>query len=152
MSANATTTASSEHLAGAESFDRRDGLARWHEVALSNDEAKVLAILAEGAVFESPVVHTPQVGKAITARYLASAGHVFANSGFHYVGEWRSEKSAVLEFKAVVDGIAINGVDMITWDDEGLITHFKVMVRPLKGMNMLHANMGEMLTNMSGQS
>jgi hypothetical protein len=128
-----------------------DGLARWHEVALSNDESKLLSILAEGAVFESPVVHTPQVGKAITAKYLASAGQVFTNTGFHYVGEWRGDKSAVLEFKAVVDGIAINGVDMISWNDEGLITHFKVMVRPLKGMNMLHAKMGEMLSTKSGQ-
>ena len=152
MSANTPTTSTSTHHAGADSLDQRDGLARWHEVALSNDETKVLGVLAEGAVFESPVVHTPQVGKAITAKYLASAGYVFADTGFHYVGEWRSEKSAVLEFKAVVDGIAINGVDMITWDDEGLITHFKVMVRPLKGMNMLHAKMGEMLTKMSGQS
>jgi hypothetical protein len=151
MSANPPSTSSSNSPAGLDSLDHRDGLARWHEVALSNDQAKVLGILAEGAVFESPVVHSPQVGKAITAKYLASAGQVFADTGFHYVGEWRSEKSAVLEFKAVVDGIAINGVDMITWNDEGFITHFKVMVRPLKGMNMLHAKMGEMLTNMSGQ-
>jgi hypothetical protein len=151
MSANPPSTSSSNGPAGLHSLENRDGLARWHEVALSNNEAKVLGILAEGAVFESPVVHTPQVGKAITAKYLASAGQVFADTGFHYVGEWRTEKSAVLEFKAVVDGIAINGVDMITWDDEGLITHFKVMVRPLKGMNMLHAKMGEMLTNMSGR-
>jgi hypothetical protein len=128
-----------------------DGLARWHQVALTNDEAKVLAILADDAVFESPVVHTPQVGKAITAKYLASAGQVFTDSGFQYVGEWRSERSAVLEFKAVVDGIAINGIDMISWNDEGLITNFKVMVRPLKGMNMLHAKMGEMLTTMTAR-
>jgi hypothetical protein len=151
MSADTQTPPSSTGPTGLDRADSLDGLARWHQVALSNDETKVLGVLAEGSVFESPVVHTPQVGKAITAKYLASAGQVFANTGFHYVGEWRSEKSAVLEFKAVVDGIAINGVDMISWNDEGLITHFKVMVRPLKGMNMLHAKMGEMLTKMSGR-
>ena len=162
MSANDPTTPHSNEarpelsgsgvLDGLDQLDRPDGLARWHSVALRNDEAKVLAILADDAIFESPVVHTPQVGKAITAKYLASAGQVFANTGFHYVGEWRGAQSAVLEFKAVVEGIAINGVDMISWNDEGLITNFKVMVRPLKGMNMLHAKLGEMLSKMSGQS
>jgi hypothetical protein len=150
MSANTPTTSTEQTEHSTATSTPKDGLARWHEVAMSNSEATLRAILTEDAVFESPVVHTPQRGRDITAKYLASAGQVFANSGFHYVGEWRSEKSAVLEFACVVDGIAINGVDMISWNDEGLITHFKVMVRPLKGMNMLHAKMGEMLTKMTG--
>jgi hypothetical protein len=121
----------------------------WHALALSHDEAKLYAALHEDAVFESPVVHTPQRGRAITAKYLGSAGYVFGDTGFHYVGEWFADNSMILEFKAEIDGIAVNGIDMITFDDTGLITHFKVMVRPLKAVNMLHAKMGEMLQKMS---
>jgi SnoaL-like domain len=127
-----------------------DPAAIWHKVAMSKDPEAIKAVLHENAVFESPVVHTPQRGKAITAKYLASAGHVFGNDSFAYVGEWHAPNSAILEFTAEIDGIAINGIDMITCDDDGLITHFKVMVRPLKAVNMLHAKMGEMLQKMTG--
>lgn len=122
----------------------------WHTVAMSKDYHAIAAILHDDCVFESPVVHTPQVGKDITAKYLAAAGHTLGNSDFEYVGEWHRGNSAVLEFKTVIDGIAINGIDMISCDDDGLITHFKVMVRPLKAVNMLHQKMGEMLAKMSG--
>jgi SnoaL-like domain len=125
--------------------------AKWHEVALSSDPDAVAAVLHDDAVFESPVVHTPQAGKDITTKYLTSAGNVFGDSQFRYVGEWYAENSCILEFKAEIDGIAVNGIDMITCNDDGLITHFKVMVRPLKAVNMLHAKMGEMLQKMAGQ-
>jgi len=123
----------------------------WHIVAFSRDVDAIAAILHDDCVFESPVVRTPQRGKAITAKYLAAAGHTLGNAEFKYVGEWHRENSAILEFETVIDGVAINGIDMITCDGDGLITHFKVMVRPLKGMNMLHQKMGEMLQHM-GQS
>ena len=118
---------------------------KWHAVALSSDENAISALLHEDAVFESPVVHTPQRGKPVTVKYLASAGKVFSNTGFHYVGEWEGKNSLILEFNAEINGIKIDGIDMITWDDDGLITNFKVMVRPLKAMNMLHQKMGEIL-------
>ena len=121
----------------------------WHAVALSRDVDTISEILHDDCVFESPVVHTPQLGKAITAKYLAAAGHTLGNSDFEYVGEWHSKNSSVLEFKTVIDGIAINGVDMISCDENGLITHFKVMVRPLKAVNMLHQKMGETLAAMA---
>ncbi|MEY3905257.1 MAG: hypothetical protein RIR59_80 [Pseudomonadota bacterium] len=122
---------------------------KWHAVALSGDEAAIAGLLHDDAVFESPVVHTPQRGKPITLKYLASAGKVFGNGTFHYVGEWTAPNSLILEFNAEIDGITIDGIDMITWDDAGLITNFKVMVRPLKAVNMLHQKMGEMLSRMS---
>ena len=118
---------------------------KWHAVALSSDENAISALLHEDAVFESPVVHTPQRGKPITVKYLASAGKVFSNTGFHYVGEWEGKNSLILEFNAEINGIKIDGIDMITWNDDVLITNFKVMVRPLKAMNMLHQKMGEIL-------
>ena len=122
----------------------------WHRVALSKDVAEIENILHDDCVFESPVVHTPQVGKEITSQYLAAAGHTLGNDTFRYVGEWHRENSSILEFTAEIDGIKINGIDMINCNDDGLITHFKVMVRPLKAVNMLHQKMGEMLAKMKG--
>lgn len=118
---------------------------KWHAVALSGKESAIADLLHDDAVFESPVVHTPQRGKPITLKYLASAGKVFGDTGFHYVGEWEGKNSLILEFNAEIDGIKVDGIDMMTWNDDGLITNFKVMVRPLKAVNMLHQKMGEML-------
>ncbi|MDO9335580.1 MAG: nuclear transport factor 2 family protein [Caulobacter sp.] len=122
----------------------------WHDYVLSRDPADLSALIAEDCVFESPVVHSPQVGKAITEKYLLSALQVLNNDSFEYLGEWRAERSAVLEFACVIDGIRINGVDMIWWNEAGLITRFKVMVRPLKAINLLHQKMGEMLMKLTG--
>lgn len=122
----------------------------WHAYVQSRDPADLSALIAEECIFESPVVHSPQVGKAITEKYLLSALQVLNNDSFEYLGEWRAERSAVLEFGCVIDGIRINGVDMIWWNEAGLITRFKVMVRPLKAINMLHQKMGEMLMKLAG--
>ena len=122
---------------------------RWHHVVRSKDAAGLQAILADDAVFESPVVHTPQVGKAITFQYLHAALHVLNNDSFTYLNQWQAERSAVLEFQSTVEGIAVNGVDIIRWNDAGLITHFKVMVRPLKAVNKLHEKMARMLERVS---
>jgi hypothetical protein len=103
------------------------------------------ALLADDAVFHSPVVHKPQIGKALTKMYLAAAFQVFGNDSFRYVRELRSEHDAVLEFELEIDGIRINGVDMIRWNDAGLVTDFKVMLRPLKAVNLVHEKMAAML-------
>ncbi|ACG77604.1 conserved hypothetical protein [Phenylobacterium zucineum HLK1] len=118
---------------------------RWHSVVRTRDRAALAGMIAEGAVFESPVVHTPQQGKAITVKYLESALEVLNNETFRYLGEWRAERSAVLEFACEIEGITINGVDMIWWDEAGRIVRFKVMIRPLKAINLLHRLMGEKL-------
>ena len=101
---------------------------RWHEVAKSLDEAGLADLIAEEAVFMSPVVHTPQVGKAITVKYLTAAFHVLNNDKFRYVNEWIGPQSAVLEFETEVNGILVNGIDIITWNADNKIVHFKVMV------------------------
>lgn len=102
-------------------------------------------MLHPDVVFESPVVHTPQRGREIAFKYLASAEKVLGGDGFAYVGEWLNENGAILEFTTEIQGIAINGVDMISFDSEGLITHFKIMVRPLKAINLLHQLMAAQL-------
>ena len=121
------------------------GLDKWYSYMKSHDTAALWDLLHPDAVFESPVVHTPQRGRDITFKYLASAEKVLGGPGFAYVGEWRSETGAVLEFENEVEGIRINGVDIITFSADGKITHFKVMVRPLKAINLLHRLMGEQL-------
>jgi uncharacterized Fe-S cluster-containing radical SAM superfamily protein len=112
-------------------------LNKWYGYMKSHDSAALWDLLHPEAVFESPVVHTPQRGRDITFKYLSSAEKVLGGEGFKYVGEWRSDNGAVLEFEKIIDGITINGVDIITFAD-GKITHFKVMVRPLKAINLLH--------------
>lgn len=101
-------------------------------------------------MFHSPVVHTPQRGKAVTTQYLAAALHVFGNPTFRYVREVAGSHDAVLEFQVEIDGIAVNGVDMMTWDDDGRIVDFKVMLRPLKAVNLIHQKMAEMLARKGG--
>jgi len=120
-------------------------LDKWYGYVKSHDRAALWDLLHPDAVFESPVVHTPQRGREITFKYLMGADKVLGGPGFRYVGEWRSATGAVLEFETVIEGITINGVDIISFSDDGRITHFKVMVRPLKAINLLHRLMGEQL-------
>ncbi len=122
------------------------GLDKWYAYLKSHDRAALWELLHPDAVFESPVVHTPQRGRDIVFKYLSSAEKVLGGPGFAYRGEWRNATGAVLEFENEIDGIRINGVDIITFDDAGRITNFKVMVRPLKAINLLHRLMAEQLT------
>ncbi|HPC86916.1 MAG TPA: nuclear transport factor 2 family protein [Smithellaceae bacterium] len=120
-------------------------MATWHKLVKERDAAGLDELLAQNVVFHSPVVHTPQAGKPITTLYLTAALHVLNNDTFRYLREVVSGNQAVLEFLTVIDGISINGVDMITWGEDGKITEFKVMIRPLKAINLVHKMMGEML-------
>jgi hypothetical protein len=120
-------------------------LDKWYGYMKSHDTAALWELLHSDAVFESPVVHTPQRGRDITFKYLSSAEKVLGGPGFKYTGEWRNDSGAVLEFENEIEGIKINGVDIITFSADDRIIHFKVMVRPLKGMNLLHRLMGEQL-------
>ncbi len=122
------------------------GIAAWHDYMHGgSDPEKLKAMLADDAVFHSPVVHTPQEGKAKVFAYLHAASHVLGNDSFHYVREIVDGDTAVLEFALVLDGIQVNGVDMVRWNADGRIEDFKVMVRPLKAINKVWEKMGEML-------
>ena len=122
-----------------------DTVAVWHQVAKNRDIEGLYDLLDENAVFHSPVVHSPQVGKQITGKYLSAAFTVFFNDSFTYVREVHGQRQAVLEFEVELQGILVNGVDMIRWNDAGLITEFKVMIRPLKAVSLIHQNMAAML-------
>lgn len=120
----------------------------WHDILNDRDVTRLDEVLAEDCVFLSPVVHTPQEGREITKLYLAGAMNVL-NKDFRYVKEVVTPQHAVLEFVCDVDGIMVNGVDIMTFDEAGKICEFKVMVRPLKAINMLHGRMKAMLEQLS---
>lgn len=121
---------------------------RWHDLMSTGSMEDLDELLAPDCVFLSPVVHTPQEGRDITKLYLTGASHVLGNE-FNYVKEVVTDKHAVLEFECKVDDILVNGVDIMTFNDAGQITEFKVMVRPLKAVNMVHAKMKAMLEQLS---
>lgn len=120
-------------------------LAAWHHIVSSRDLRGLNTLLAEDVVFHSPVVHTAQHGKAVTLQYLHAAFHVFFNDSFHYVREVVGGHDAILEFEVLIDGITVNGVDMLHWNEAQQITEFKVMLRPLKAINLIHQKMGALL-------
>ena len=120
-------------------------LETWHRLVRTQDPSGLDALLADDAVFHSPVVHTPQRGKALAAMYLGAAFQVFFNPSFRYVREIVGPSDAVLEFETEIDGVQVNGVDLIRWNDAGRIVDFKVMIRPLKAIGVIHERMAALL-------
>lgn len=123
------------------------GLAAWHRYMIDSDPALLEELIADDAVFHSPVVHTPQAGRDKVLMYLTAAGKVFGNGTFVYVREVVDGPEVVLEFTAEMDGVKVNGVDIIRFDLEGRIVDFKVMVRPLKAINKVWELMAVQLEN-----
>jgi len=120
----------------------------WHE-AVKTGDAKILdAILAKNVVFYSPIVFNPQKGKAITKAYLTAAFNTFNDTDFHYVKELVADREAVLEFNTEIDGVMIDGVDIITWNEEGKITEFKVMIQPFRAIEKVGEKMKEQLNKL----
>lgn len=116
-------------------------LANWHKLVKNKSPVGLEVLLADEVVFYSPVLFAPQVGKALTTMYLSAAFEVLFNGSFHYVREVVGDSSAVLEFEVDLDGVLVNGVDIITWNDQGEIVEFKVMVRPYKAINEVKERM-----------
>jgi len=117
----------------------------WHRLIREQDPRGLHSLLDEEVVFLSPVVHTPQRGRKISAAYLSAAFSVFFNPTFRYVREIVGASDAMLEFETEIDGIMVNGVDIIKWNEHGRIIEFKVMLRPLKAVNLIHQRMAAML-------
>lgn len=117
----------------------------WHRLVESVDPSGLDELLADDAVFFSPIVHTPQRGKALAKGYLTAALQVFSNPSFRYVREIIGPSDAMLEFETEIDGVLVNGVDIIKWNEGGKVVEFKVMIRPLKAIALIHERMGAML-------
>jgi ketosteroid isomerase-like protein len=116
-------------------------VAAWHRLVESKDPAGLDALVADDCVFLSPAVHTPQEGKEVTLHYLRSALVVLGPT-LTYRREWYAGDSAVLQFEATLDGpdgktVTVDGIDMVTWGEDGRITEFAVMVRPVKALHTL---------------
>tara|TARA_B100000427_G_C15034772_1_gene388491 strand:+ start:94 stop:525 length:432 start_codon:yes stop_codon:yes gene_type:complete len=136
-----------------------NAIEKWHDIMKNpgpNTSEKLDDLLDDDVIFYSPVVFTPQKGKDITKLYLAAAGGVFSSdkdegelkskeSKFRYTKELIHDNHACLEFETEINGIYVNGIDLITWNEDNKITEFKVLVRPLQAVNTLHQMMGEML-------
>ncbi|MGO4255355.1 nuclear transport factor 2 family protein [Marmoricola sp. RAF53] len=120
------------------------GLARWHAAVESGDPAALPALVAPDAVFRSPAVHSPQEGRDLVVAYLGAA-FVVLGPELAYHDTWTRESDAVLRFTTEVDGMQVEGIDMIRWDDDGLITEFTVMVRPFKALEAVIAAMAKQL-------
>lgn len=112
----------------------------FREAVETNDMDAVASMLADEVVFTSPVAFKPHPGKAITAAILSGVARVFED--FEYVREIHDGPHHVYEFTAKVDGLDLNGCDFLTFNDEGKIVDFKVMVRPLRAAEALAARMG----------
>jgi hypothetical protein len=126
-------------------FAQPSAVRSWHAVVASQDLTLLEDLLADDVVFRSPAVFAPQQGKALTVRYLASAMVVLGPS-LQYVSEWHDQSSAVLEFEAELDGMYVQGVDMLRWNGESKLVSFTVMVRPLRGLEKLIELMARQLT------
>lgn len=121
----------------------------WHTVVQQKDYKLLKSLLHKNAVFYSPLVFKAQEGRALALAYLTAASNMFEGTGFHYVKEVIGENEAVLEFNAQIDGIQIDGVDIITWDQDGKITEFKVMLRPFKAIEKVGEKMKAQLESMT---
>jgi hypothetical protein len=133
---------------------------KWHLHMKGQLPGGLDELLDDDVVFISPIVFTPQEGKAITKLYLQAAGQTLPGEkkssespasdekSFRYIKEVMSGNTAVLEFETYVEGKYVNGIDMITCNDTGKIIEFKVMIRPLQAINLVHKQMGEMLERM----
>ena len=126
----------------------KDLIHKWHEVVGSDDLNLLDKIIAEDAVFSSPVVFTPMEGKEITIMYLHAAGDSFNMEKFKYTKEIHDGMNSVLEFETYIDDISVNGVDMIEWNEDGKITNFKVMIRPFKAVQKVQEKMVEALESL----
>jgi hypothetical protein len=120
-------------------------LETWHRIVREGNPSLLRELLAEDAVFHSPVVHTPQRGRALVAGYLGAALQLLSAPGFRYVREIVGDQEAMLEFEVELEGILVDGVDIIRWNEDGKIVDFKVMMRPLKAINLVHQKMAGLL-------
>jgi hypothetical protein len=140
---------------------------RWHAFIRGELSGGLDELLHDDVVFYSPIVFTPQRGKQVTALYLAAAAQTFAGDGaarvgdghvesgaappgrFRYTKEVLGDDTAMLEFETTMRGKYVNGIDIIRCDDRDRIIEFRVMIRPLQAVNLVHEQMKAMLDSMT---
>ena len=133
----------------------KENIKKWHDHIKGDFPGGFDELLADDVIFYSPIVFSPQKGKDLTTLYLMAAGNTFGGdqsrdgtlqeSSFKYTKEVLDGNKAILEFETQIDGKYVNGVDIITFNSEGKISEFKVMIRPLQAVNIIHEKMQDML-------
>lgn len=129
-------------------MNRTKGLDIWHQFVKTRNNDGLSDFIADDAVLYSPVVFTPIEGNFMVSMYLMAASEIIANNSFKYVREVCDDTNAFLEFETEIDGIIVNGIDMLKFTEDGKLQEIKVMIRPLKGVNIVHQKMGEYLQKM----
>jgi hypothetical protein len=103
-------------------------------------------LLSEDAVFRSPVLFKPYEGRDHVLKVLRAAECVLGvDHAFRYVHQLEDpvDRVAMLEFATTVDGKQVEGIDKLTFDDDGLITELKVLIRPASALQLVGAKMAE---------
>lgn len=124
----------------------------WKDLFHSDKEPSAEQLLADNIALHSPIMHTPQTGKALVAKYIIAAYKLYNDNGLQYVRDFQKGNEAMLEFEGEINGVAVNGVDIIRWNDHGEIEDFKILVRPLKGLDALAKTMVKQLDDLGVQS
>lgn len=124
------------------------GLDTWHDFVINKNHDNLSDFIDENATLYSPIVFTPIKGSFMVGMYLMAAAEIIGNSNFKYVREVCDSENAMLEFVTKINGISVEGIDMIKFTKQGKLKEIKVMIRPLKAVNIVHEKMGEYLEKM----
>jgi hypothetical protein len=122
---------------------------RFRAVVEGRGIDRAAELFHEDAAFSSPVVFRPYEGRDQVLKVLRAADEVLAGGGkFRYLHQLEDpdERVAILEFATEVDGKQVEGVDMLTFDEDGLITEMKVMLRPASALQIVGAKMAEVFS------
>jgi hypothetical protein len=120
--------------------------ARFRSAVEEGGIGELAELFREDAVFRSPVVFKPYEGRDQVLKVLRAAERVLGVGGhFRYVHQLEdaNDRVAVLEFATEVDGKQVEGIDKLTFDENGLITEVKVMLRPASALQAVGAKMAE---------
>lgn len=126
------------------------GLDTWHKFVNERNIHELNSFISDDVTLYSPVVFKPIKGKFMVTMYLQAAAEIIANDSFKYVREVVDKQNAILEFETEINGLSVNGVDMLQFTKDGKLKEIKVMIRPLKGVNVVHQKMAEYLEKIKG--
>lgn len=120
-------------------------LAAWYDMMARKDLGPLASIVHPQAVFRSPMAFTAYAPAPALILALSTVIEVFEDFSYHRRLASDDGLDIVLEFSARVGDKQLKGIDFIRFDEQGLITEFEVMVRPMSGLQALGAEMGARL-------
>lgn len=124
---------------------------RFRTAVEQRDVERAFELFREDAAFRSPVLFKPYEGRDEVMKVLRAAEQVLGiGDRFRYVHQLEDahDRVAILEFSTEVDGRQVEGIDKLTFDEDGLITELKVMIRPASALEVVGARMAEVFPRM----